>query len=300
MASSAMARGSSGSRPAQAGLPASLSSTSAVVFSSLDRLRADSLGPTDANRETRPAGQHRVSPGGFNWEHAGTLSNARSRLGMAFFPGNGRFYVLGGESTAGNRAIPIEEYNPATNTWADKSMLSPGVSNTGAARVGNYIYVPGGFDGVSGLTSMQRYDPVANTVTAMAPMPAGNFANAVAAQGTKVYVLGGSSTGAAGTTNMIYDTATNTWSTGAPLPTAVQYPAAASDGTYLYAIGGYTPDMNILQPYGPDANTWTARATMGAARGGPAAFFDGSQVWAVAGGWTTYLTGTGSYKPAQK
>ena len=113
----------------------------------------------------------------------------------------------------------------------DQANLLTGVSNTGAATVGNYIYVPGGFDGVSGLTSMQRYDPVANTVTAMAPMPTGNFAHAVAAQGTKIYVLGGAVDGFAGTTNLIYDTVANTWSTGAAVPTAVQYPAAASDRT---------------------------------------------------------------------
>src|SRR5262245_31860267 len=180
--------------------------TGTIVFSSLDRFRAE--GPVPGGAISRAPARHQASPL-LAWESAGTLANVRSRLGMAFFPGNGRFYALGGETTAGNRAIPIEEYNPATNTWANRAMLSPGVSNTGAARVGNYVYVPGGYDGASGLTNMQRYDPATNTVSAMQPMPTANFGNAVAAQGTKVYVLGGSETGAPGSTNMIYDTATN-------------------------------------------------------------------------------------------
>ena len=161
-----------------------------MVFSSLDRFAAE---VPAAAAVSRPKVRHCESTverrGG--WESAGSLTNPRSRLGLAFFPGNGKFYALGGETTGGNRVIPIEEYTPATNTWANKAMLQTGVSNTGAATVGSYIYVPGGFDGVSGLTLMQRYDPVADTVTTMAPMPAGNFAHGVATQGRKVYVLGG-------------------------------------------------------------------------------------------------------------
>ena len=269
--------------------------TGTAVFSSLDRFRAE--GPVPGPTVSRTSTRQSASPS-LAWESAGTLANVRSRLGLAFFPPNGHFYAIGGETTAGNRAIPIEEYNPAGNSWTNRAMLLTGVSNTGAATVGNFIYVPGGYDGVAGISTMQRYEPLTNTVVNVAPMPAGNFAHAVAAQGTKVYVLGGSATGFAGTTNMIYDTATNTWTTGAPAPTAVQYAAAVSDGTYVYLLGGYTPDMNIVQRYNPATNSWDTRSTMLAARGGAAAFFDGSSVWAVGGGWTTYLTGTESYNAA--
>ena len=130
-------------------------------------------------------------------------------------------------------------------------MLQTGVANTGAATVGGFIYVPGGFDGVSELRLMQKYDPVTDTVTTGAPMPVGNFAHGVAAQGTKVYVLGGSATGVAGTTNLIYDTVADTWSTGAAVPTAVGYPTAVSDGTYVYLLGGNTTYLNIVQRYNP-------------------------------------------------
>src|SRR5262245_34471346 len=70
-------------------------SQNAYVFSPLDRFRAESLGSPETNRATRGrAVRRKASPGGFNWEPAGTLNHARSRLGMAFFPGNGRFYAL--------------------------------------------------------------------------------------------------------------------------------------------------------------------------------------------------------------
>jgi uncharacterized repeat protein (TIGR01451 family) len=225
------------------------------------------------------------------WTPIDSLTTARSRTAVAYSPATGSFFVLGGEASGGNRAIPIEEYDFGTNTWTDQAQLLTGVSNTGAAAVGNYIYVPGGFSGV-GQAIMQRYDPVANTVSLMTAMPGVAYATAVTALGTDVYVLGGSSTGAAGTTNYIYDTTTDTWSTGAPLPTAVQYPAATSDGTYVYVLGGNTTNITTVQVYDPVANSWSAGTPMNVGRGGPGAFFDGQNVWAVAGGWATYLTST--------
>jgi hypothetical protein len=173
-------------------------SSNAVVFPSLDRFRAEV--PNASLARQGAARDEALSPRGPGWEPAGSLNNARSRLSLAYFPFNGRFYALGGESTGGNRAIPIEEYRPATNTWTDRAMLNPGVSDTGAARVGNYIYVPGGLGGVPavGRTEMQRYDPVANTVTQVAPLPTANFSHGVAAQGTKIYVLGGPPQGSQG------------------------------------------------------------------------------------------------------
>ncbi|MCI0394111.1 MAG: hypothetical protein L0332_04530 [Chloroflexi bacterium] len=225
------------------------------------------------------------------WTAIDSLTTVRSRTAVAFSSATGRFYVLGGESTGGNRNIPIEEYDSGANLWTDQALLLTGVSNTGAAAVGNYIYVPGGFSGVGEMVT-QRYDPVADTVSLVANMPAINYAHAVTALGNNVYVLGGSSTGVAGTTNYIYDTVGNTWSTGAALLTAVQYPAAASDGTYVYVLGGNTTNLNTVQRYDPVGNSWTTVATMLTGRGGPGAFFDGQNIWAVNGGWASYLVST--------
>ena len=70
------------------------------------------------------------------WTVVQSLNTARSRPGAAYFPGNGKFYVLGGEASGSAREIPIEEYDPDTDTWTDRSHLRVGVSNTGAAQVG--------------------------------------------------------------------------------------------------------------------------------------------------------------------
>lgn len=226
------------------------------------------------------------------WQDVTPTNTPRSRPALAYAATNGNFYLLGGETSGGSRDIPIEEYNPATNTWTNKSHLLTGVSNIGAAAVGQYVYVPGGYDGVSGITTMQRYDTQNNVVTTRAPMPSGNYAHAVVLHQNKIYVLGGSGGGSAGITNFIYDVAGNSWDSGAPLPTAVQFPAAASDGKYIYVMGGNTTNLITVQRYDPAADTWTAAPIMDSGRGGPAAFFDGINVWAIGGGWTSYLAST--------
>ncbi|HSM13373.1 MAG TPA: hypothetical protein VLA66_04840, partial [Thermoanaerobaculia bacterium] len=226
------------------------------------------------------------------WEAVTSVNTPRSRRGLAFCPGNGMFYLAGGEATGGNRNNPIEEYDPATNTWTDRATLLTGVSNGAAVGVGDLVYVPGGYNGSAGIPDLQIFDPATNMVTLGTPMPAGNFAHAAAVLGTDIHVLGGSSTGVAGTTHYIYDTVAGSWSTGAPVPFATNYPAAASDGTYVYVLGGTTTNLPNVERYDPGTDSWSTMPPMLTGRGGPGAFWDGRFLWAVGGGWSTYLTST--------
>ncbi|MCB1008266.1 MAG: DUF11 domain-containing protein [Acidobacteria bacterium] len=237
---------------------------------------------------------HAQDCSGASWTPIDSLNTARSRTGVAYDAVTGHFFAAGGEASGGIRNIPIEEYDPVGDTWTDRANLLVGVSNTGAAAVGGYIFVPGGWTGATGVNDMQRFDPAGNSVTSMATLPAANSAHAVVARGNFIHVLGGTSTGGAGTTHYIYDTTANSWSTAAPLPVATNYPAAASDGTLVYVIGGGTTgsDLTNVQIYDPGINSWSAGTPMNVARGGPGAFFAGSQLWAVGGGWTGYLTST--------
>lgn len=228
------------------------------------------------------------------WQAVNPLNTPRSRPGLAYAETNGHFYIVGGESTGSNRDIPIEEFDPDTGDWTDKSLLMTGVSNTDAVAIGSYLYVPGGYNG-SAVADLQRYDIGSDTVTTMAPMPAENFAHAVVAHEDKIHVLGGSSDGSASFTHYIYDIASNTWDNGAPLLTATRYAGAASDGQYIYVLGGDTTDLYTVQRYDSESNIWTEAPIMDQGRGGGGAFYDGFNLWAVGGGWSTYLTHTEYY-----
>ncbi len=72
-----------------------------------------------------------------------------SRGGNAGAVLNGRLFVFGGE---GNPNDPsqvfdeVEAYDPVSNTWEVLAPMVPGRHGTGAATIGDRIYVPGGAD----------------------------------------------------------------------------------------------------------------------------------------------------------
>lgn len=219
----------------------------------------------------------------------------RSRPALAYVSDNNKFYLVGGETTGGDRNVPIEEYDPATSSWTNKSFLNVGVSNIGVAVVDGMIYIPGGWDGSVARTELQVYDPVNDVVSLETALPAGNFAHAVVAFGTNIHVMGSDSTGAAGTTHLIYDTITDTWSSGAATPFATNYPGATTDGTFIYLVGGTNTDLAFVEQYDPGLDSWSTFTSLNVGRGGVGAFYDGESLHAVGGGWTSFLTSTETF-----
>lgn len=227
-----------------------------------------------------------------SWQTVSPVNTTRSRPALTYAPFNGRFYMLGGENPVHNRHIPIEEYNPVADAWSDKTYLLTDVTNTGAAAIGQYIYLPGGYTSSGAVATMQRYNIVANTLTYLTPLPTPLSAHAVVALDNKVYALGGNVTGSVVATNHIYDVGSNSWQTGATLPVPVEYAAAVTDGYYIFVIGGDTTNEATVQRYNPHTDKWTLIPDLAVGRGGPAGFFDGRNVWVAGGGWSSYLTST--------
>lgn len=229
------------------------------------------------------------------WVATGDLNTPRSRTGLAFDAVTGHFFLAGGESNSGGRDLPIEEYDPVTGQWTDRVHLQVGVANTGAVFVNGFLYVPGGYDGTSGVSDLQRFDPSTNTVVLLAPMPAVNYAHGVTAHAGKIHVLGGNSDGLAGTTHYVYDIATDNWASLEPLAVAVQYPAAVSNGQNIYVMGGAISgaDGKTVQMYVAGSDEWVPGPELQEDRTGAAAFVDSSmRINIVGGGWTSYLATT--------
>lgn len=233
---------------------------------------------------------------GPEWTPVAPLATPRSRLALVHFPINGKFYAIGGEGPESNRNLPIEEYDPASDTWTDRTMLAVGVSNVGAVVVGDRIHIPGGWDGLVARKEHQIFDPLTNTVVLGEPMPMESFAHAVTARGKFIHVLGGFDHGEYPTTaHYIFDTDGNTWTNGAVLPEPVNYPAASSDGRYVYLFGGGTSDTHKAWRYDPILDSWTALPDLLTARGGPAAFPANGTFNVVGGGWNSYLDSMESF-----
>ena len=250
------------------------------------------------------------------WHRETNLPTGRSRAAAVAFPQNGRIYVIGGEYNNGFTNMPVEEFNPLASTWTQRANLQTGVSNVGAAVIGDAIYVPGGYGGTPPAVrnTLQVYYPLQNRADTITtdPMPGARFGAGVAALNGKLYVVGGMDESlVARNTVFEYDPvrpAGSRWQTRAAMPTARAYLSAAALNGLVYAVGGVAgglTDLATVEAYDPATNTWAAKAPMPTARGGLAVIGVnggapgcGGYLFALGGGWVTYTAAAERYDPA--
>ncbi len=168
-------------------------------------------------------------------------------------------------------------------------------TEVGAARVGRFIYVVGGFAPPNGGTTNQveRYDTAAGTWSPIAPMPIGVNHPAVAAGAGdcrgRLYVYGGYTADGSLTAEVDalqrYEPETGTWSTlpGSGIPRGAASLAAA--GCSLYAIGGASGGntLRLVQAYDIRRGSWRSAPSLRVAREHLAAVAIGHRLLAFGG-----------------
>ena len=251
------------------------------------------------------------------WEMLAALSVARSRLALC--AANGKLYAIGGESASSlaagkGKESPgpeveqtgildiggvVEEYNPATNTWARKASMPTPLSNVACGVIDGKIYVPGGYRDDTAYSTVQVYDPATDRWSAATPLPIALLAPAVAVVEDKLYVIGGIDSTYLRTCYR-YDPATNTWTQRASMNYARAWAAASVVHGKIYVVGGTddTDDLNYVEEYNPATDSWTVKAAMSTARAGPGAVGVGDYLYVAGGGWSTYLSTAERYNPA--
>lgn len=236
---------------------------------------------TAAEAAARPEGP--CTPPGA-WATRAPYTNTISRAWGAFFPPDGKFYLMGGrpDDVAGDDFIQVHIYDPATDTWAESNAtfadnqnnnMVGGVLDFGGTPL---IVVVGGSAAGATTTSSdtKTYDPVGDSLQVLTndPWP-GNTDGAMLPGGAAVYenklfVFGGFDIGV-GMLDTIwqFDPAAaegSRWTQmTATLPTPIGYiPTTVSNGLF-YLFGGSTWDdvnLTILDSaessvYDPDTDT---------------------------------------------
>jgi N-acetylneuraminic acid mutarotase len=190
---------------------------------------------------------------------------------------NGKLYVFGAWGGGNPFGVFnfVEEYDPATDTWASKAPMPTTRSGAVAVTYNNKIYVFGGsydYDGdVTGTGRInydvvEAYDPGNNTWQTITHMPALLQGFAVGVVGDNAYIIGGADDSLQPNVNVYaYNFTTGNWTTSgfAPLPTPGIYPhssAAPVVNGKIYLIGGglTLPDGggDNVDIYDPVSNTW--------------------------------------------
>jgi N-acetylneuraminic acid mutarotase len=202
------------------------------------------------------------------WKAQASLNVGRIDAGAAVV--NGKLYVVGGRNYQ-DASLPVEEYDPATNIWTARSLLSAH-DKIGVAALGERIYAVGGeYGDPPWMPWLKSYDPVTDQWTQHAAPATRRTQLELVAIGGRLYALGGYS-GDMQDLNTVeaYDPETNTWTLKTPMSKGRRVPAVAVVNGILYVMGGETNGApgeayqvtSSVESYDPATNTWTNRAPL--------------------------------------
>jgi len=162
-----------------------------------------------------------------------------------------------------------------------------------AVAIGTKMYVFGGTDINTTLSTLRIYDSETNTWS-IGANDTGRSMHSAVAIGTKMYVFGGHNGSAIISTLRIYDTTNNTWSNGAADTNNERYRhSAVAIGTKMYVFGGVTDiTSDTLRIYDSVANSWSAGTSdTGNAKYSHSAVAIGTKMYVFGGsGVTTFDT----------
>merc|ERR1719273_1780707 len=100
-------------------------------------------------------------------------------------------YAVGGND-ASIKPVPLgESYDPDNDKWTSIANMHTKRKSHGVATLGGQLYVAGGYDGASQLSSVERYDPDENTWTKLAPMMSKRCGLGLAVIQKQLYAVGG-------------------------------------------------------------------------------------------------------------
>ncbi len=239
------------------------------------------------------------------WSSGPDMPSPGVRMVGVFFPGNGKFYAMGGrafDGGGGEFTNPLE-FDPANNTWTTKSATYPDnqVNNMGCGVLTDsgtsYIYCVGGSESLTSTVTGRvfRYNPVTDTIsTVAAPWPSGNqniLPGGFSVLGNKFYILGGFNVNV-GMDDKIWEfTPPSSWvQKSTTLPTQLGYIPTATIGNLIYTGGGSSWDGTTLQDsnfsfvYNPVANTLGNIAAIPRATGETRALNFNGQMLVMGGG----------------
>ena len=184
---------------------------------------------------------------------------------------NDKIYVIGGvkfPTPDWYRIASVEEYDPETDTWSEKSPLSIARSYCGVCVFNNKIFLFGGLDDDNnGLDIVEAYYPETDQWEVKSPMPTARSGVSVHQVGQKIYVFGGGidAYDQSLSTVEIYDPFYDYWSTRASeMPEARKYMSTAKIGDEILFFGGLSATANTnfhigyrdVLSYNPLSDSW--------------------------------------------
>ena len=205
-----------------------------------------------------------------------TWSTTTSSGGQYLCALNGKLLSFGRVVATNNivfpyEAVGVDEYDPATDTWTEKSNMPSEVAGaSGCYEINGMIYLVGSERDLIGVNDgVYEYNPVTDTWTEKALLPYGRRYFASSVVNGKIYVIGGSGNGSTSSswytrTVFEYDPALNSWHTKAYMPTARKRFTSSAYNGKIYTFGGININgwSDAVEEYDPLADKWTSKSPM--------------------------------------
>ncbi len=152
----------------------------------------------------------------------------------------------------------------AQETWVDRADMPESTALAGAALFPGELYVFGGANPDTWVTSSttRRYDLATNTWSFRASMPAPRCAMVTAVVDGRVYLVGGADDTQELASVVVYDPATDSWSSRAPMSTPRFGSAGGAVGGRIVVAGGTYSYYASTEIYDPATDSWSAGSPM--------------------------------------
>jgi N-acetylneuraminic acid mutarotase len=212
------------------------------------------------------------------WSTKAPMPTPRYDFGIAVY--QNKIYCIGGathEESEGYITDVNEVYDPATDTWENRTSMPNPRARLDANTVGDEIFLIGGIGRNLQLLPLAEpssrndvYSPETDSWTTKTPLPAASANYVSAVVDSRIYIIGGESNAVHGL-NQMYNVETDNWSLAAPVPENIWLNIAAAAATtgvnaakQIYVIGGY---YSIADPreeydyvslvYNPKSDSWS-------------------------------------------
>ena len=213
---------------------------------------------------------------------------------------DGKIYVIGGGEAPTNELYvgvevysTVEEYNPTTDTWTEKSPMPTARWTHSACAVDGRIYVIGGAGSDSypttaddNVTSVEMYDPATDTWTQVSSVPRPMILSSSAVIDGEIYVMGGDFEDFGQRVDK-YDPKTNTWTRKADMLSTRSDFGCSVMNKKIYVIGGdqgYIDNIvDFLDIYDPAKDTWITGVPMTSKRAGLSSSMVDGKIYAIGG-----------------
>lgn len=188
--------------------------------------------------------------------------------GCAAVVNNVLYFIDGIIGTAGNGqdTSAVWAYSPKTQTWTPKAPMPTARRSVVCVAEKGIIYVMGGYNNWTFLSTVESYDPATNTSQSEPSMLFPESDVSAGLIGTTILVTNGSG-GYVDGHNQGYNVATNgPWTQLAPDPTLRQGTCAGSIGGRLYSAGGWdvvnSAALTLTESFTLSKDKWKTLAPM--------------------------------------